>query len=115
MKKGDAKLTLADEVITLSGYGSSLDYNELNITSFSLTNTMESGNRTDVKSIEITYIQIGPDPIRADDINRPIITLDKDDTLIELTKGDAFVSPTLYAIDVEDGAITCNARREDIT
>lgn len=105
-EKGDAKLTLGNQIIMLSNYGTSKTYSDLNVVSFSITNTMPAGgDRTDIKSIEITYLQIGEDPITDDDINRPIINVKNEDRLIELLVGQPFIAPTLTAVDVEDGEV----------
>lgn len=104
-EKGSAKITLGTEEIELESPSSSISYNNLAISLFEITNTMSSGARTDISSIKISYVQLGEGPIREEDINRPVITQSKADTLYEMVINEDFVAPVLTATDVEDGIV----------
>lgn len=107
LEKGAMKLTFGGEEFTVRDYGNQITYNNLSVNSFEVTNiNVNPDPRTFIKSIVITYIQVGPDSERESDINRPVFEINDENSLVELLVNEIFVAPNLTATDVEDGPVT---------
>ncbi|MCR1809348.1 InlB B-repeat-containing protein [Haploplasma modicum] len=114
-KIGETEVKLGTESHKLTSHNDlTKTFSNLNITSFSIENLSSvTAERVYIKSIEISYYQIGPDVIKEDDINRPKIDI-KNNQVVILEIGDIWVKPTLTATDTEDGNVLVEFDRDTI-